>query len=122
MRTVYEILKEVGLDHKDAVMIDFAYSQALNGVAAKNLGEITNQASEILTKKTGLYGTNGSAFCSYLTLQGRLDDKFPAGEPIPFYVPMTKLIAERISDVLNKHAAHYEQDAFQEAWENRRVI
>lgn len=31
MRTVYEILKEVGLDHKDAVMIDFAYGNVVDG-------------------------------------------------------------------------------------------
>lgn len=125
MRTVYEILKEVGLDHKDAVMIDFCYSRVLNGSAPQNIGATTNEAADILNKKTGLYGGDGSNFWSYLALQGRLEEKFPKSKPVTFYVPMTKAVIDKMICLTKLHGNSSEQEAvstLQAAWENRKVI
>ena len=125
MRTVYEILKEVGLDHKDAMMIDFCYSQVTKGSAPTNLGALTNDAARELQNTVNLYGGNGSDFWSYEELQSRLIEKFPEGELIMFHLPFTKTQADKIVSALKGHEAYYRNGClldFQNAWENRKVV
>jgi len=134
MRTIYEILKEVGLDHKDAVMIDFAYSNVVDGncglvsVYGKSL---TNDAADILSAKVGIGGATGSWFWSYEAVQKALNSKFPEGAPVMYQINLTKEEAGKIELSLNRHlvctACAYIQDAkaahsvFQNAWLERKV-
>lgn len=128
MRTVYEILKEVGLDHKDAVMIDFAYSHVEDGYCGliNRCGKaITNDAADLLNGKVGISGAIGCRFYSYEEVRKELDEKFPEGEPITFSLPFTKTQVDKIVKVLGAHEAYNRNGClldFQNAWANRKVV
>lgn len=88
---------------------------------------ITNEACELLEKRLGIDGAIGCRFYSYERVQKALDEKFPAGEPITFYVPMDEMLGGSISNVLSNldHKSYFNAETnalFNAAWKNRKVI
>ena len=125
MRTIYEILKEVGLEHKDAVMIDFAYSNVKDGccglvsVYGKSL---TNDAADILSVKLGIGGATGARFWSYEAVQKALNSKFPEGAPITYSINLTAEEAEKIGECLSNYMVSSPMKCLKDASEARSVF